>query len=379
MTDDKGRLISKTLASLIGAAADTAKDPFLADLFQNERTANITCFLIRLGYSPLEVGLLFAQPEVQEVLDMLYKDQYMRMDDAIHKVSGSYKSEDTDTLDTQPHMNEAKFSNEFLASRIGKTSGDGYSHDILQLFSTIADRADDVRSLNSAIRFDTTKGSIGATEGDIFSANTKVIKQLALFKPNPFSEMPPIFYGGPLVSGTAPSITGNREKDIRESFEKYMNSNLPLIESSYGGTVGSVKNIFKDMFMVSTPVFEYALEQLSQYTRNGMLRAETVNNARSALQKFLLTQTSVFGAEEGLTNEEKRQWYITRFPGVFSRFKQAGKYHGEFFNELTVDRDRSTGEPSIQFKNVGRLSYERRDNMMRDWVMMLENGDKEVS
>ena len=81
--DSVGRLISKNIASFLGAAADTAKDPILAYLYQSEDTASISCLLLSLGYSPYELGLLLAQPVVQKVLKEKQASPFEKLSDLI--------------------------------------------------------------------------------------------------------------------------------------------------------------------------------------------------------------------------------------------------------------------------------------------------------
>src|SRR5699024_10145678 len=61
MNDNK-EYISKNNAGYLNASVDNAKDPVLADINQNMFTADATMLLSRLGYNPIEVGLLMAQP-----------------------------------------------------------------------------------------------------------------------------------------------------------------------------------------------------------------------------------------------------------------------------------------------------------------------------
>lgn len=72
MNDDK-EYISKNNAGYLNASVDNAKDPVLADINQNMFTADATMLLSRLGYNPIEVGLLMAQPIVKDITQAFFK------------------------------------------------------------------------------------------------------------------------------------------------------------------------------------------------------------------------------------------------------------------------------------------------------------------
>ena len=371
MYDDKGRLISKNMASFLGAAADTAKDPILADLSQNSTTADISCLLIRLGYSPLELGLLLNQPVVREILEKKASSPYSRLSEVIGEVMDDLISKSKIDRDTLKQLEKRRFDNNALVEMIDNGDMDTEEQIAIGLmFNRIAKIADSLRTVTSAMRFDTTKGSIGATEGDVVGAEQKVENQKSVFTGDH-----PVFKGDYMVNGYG---TDGIPDDRTEAFLKLMGTPLPLIEASYYGTVGSVSTVFKDMFMSSIPLFKRITQIMASYTRNNALKADTINSVSKAFQYYMLTDTDTFGAEEGLTSEDKRWWYINKFPQEFSDFKNNRKYSGEFFDALSIGSDTRTGATVIQLKS-GRLSYERRDNMMRDWMMMLESEDKEVS
>lgn len=66
MNGDK-EFISKNNAGFLAASVDNVKDPVLAALNQNTFTADASTLLSRLGYNPIEIGLLMMQPIVQEI------------------------------------------------------------------------------------------------------------------------------------------------------------------------------------------------------------------------------------------------------------------------------------------------------------------------
>lgn len=61
MNRDK-EFISKNNAGFLAASVDNVKDPVLAGINQNTFTADASMLLSRLGYNPVEIGLLMAQP-----------------------------------------------------------------------------------------------------------------------------------------------------------------------------------------------------------------------------------------------------------------------------------------------------------------------------
>ena len=73
MNGDK-EFISKNNAGFLAASVDNVKDPVLAALNQNTFTADATMLLSRLGYNPIEIGLLMMQPIVQEITQTYFRE-----------------------------------------------------------------------------------------------------------------------------------------------------------------------------------------------------------------------------------------------------------------------------------------------------------------
>ena len=53
---------------------DNVKDPVLAGINQNTFTADASMLLSRLGYNPVEIGLLMAQPIIMDITQAYFRE-----------------------------------------------------------------------------------------------------------------------------------------------------------------------------------------------------------------------------------------------------------------------------------------------------------------
>ena len=92
MNRDK-EFISKNNAGFLAASVDNVKDPVLAALNQNTFTADASMLLSRLGYNPIEIGLLMMQPIVQEITQTYFREsrEGKGKDTIIDEVLDKYK------------------------------------------------------------------------------------------------------------------------------------------------------------------------------------------------------------------------------------------------------------------------------------------------
>jgi len=65
---------SLNIAECLAASVDAVKDPVLNYLNFNTVTANAAGLLARLGYTGMEIGLLFNQPIIKEACDAVFNN-----------------------------------------------------------------------------------------------------------------------------------------------------------------------------------------------------------------------------------------------------------------------------------------------------------------
>ena len=92
MNADK-EFISKNNAGFLAASVDNVKDPVLASINQNTLTADASMLLSRLGYNPIEIGLLMAQPIIMDITQTYFREsrEGKSKDSVIDEVLIEYK------------------------------------------------------------------------------------------------------------------------------------------------------------------------------------------------------------------------------------------------------------------------------------------------
>ena len=184
MNGDK-EFISKNNAGFLAASVDNVKDPVLAALNQNTFTADASMLLSRLGYNPIEIGLLMMQPIVQEITQTYFREsrEGKGKDTIIDEVLDKYKEKAALNNDlTYDNYKNNSFYIEELADSImlakeavtdrSQTSDfrkiEFYQKQVAvgYLFKRIMNSADALGQLVQATRSDTQGGAAGPTIAD---------------------------------------------------------------------------------------------------------------------------------------------------------------------------------------------------------------------
>ena len=186
MNVDK-EFISKNNAGFLAASVDNVKDPVLADINQNTFTADASMLLSRLGYNPIEIGLLMAQPIIVDITQTYFKEsrEGKDKDTILDEILNKYKEKASMMEEiTYDNYKENKFLIEDLANYIliekemsSLTSAhqttdynkvEFYKKQVAVgfLFKRIMNAANSLGQLVQATRADTANGATGPTIAD---------------------------------------------------------------------------------------------------------------------------------------------------------------------------------------------------------------------
>ena len=93
LMNDNKEYISRNNAGFLAASVDNVKDPVLASLNQNTFTADASMLLSRLGYNPIEIGLIMSQPIVMDITNTYFREsrEGKGKDTIIDEVIENYK------------------------------------------------------------------------------------------------------------------------------------------------------------------------------------------------------------------------------------------------------------------------------------------------
>lgn len=402
MNGDK-EFISKNNAGFLAASVDNVKDPVLAALNQNTFTADASMLLSRLGYNPIEIGLLMMQPIVQEITQTYFREgrEGKGKDTIIDEVLDKYKEKAALNNDlTYDNYKSNNFYIEELADNImlakeavtdrTQTSDfrkiEFYQKQVAvgYLFKRIMNSADALGQLVQATRSDTQGGAAGPTIAD---TELKMHKVKDLLREVVKNDKFPLKNAGVIFDGLL--FDNPSEEVIRE---RLLSSPLPFLQAFYTLGLQKTETMLGSYFPQFTQSFKEVIDALRNMTKTGKLNAKTMNSIYNDLLAYIMSKTEFFGSELNeqletgtedkiVTSAKKRTDFINGFPKYFKKIVSENEDIAdlEFIKRLKVIRaNDSNPVETVIFKNVGQLSPTLRERYMRDWASLLYMSNPEA-
>lgn len=365
----EGNFITRLVSGFLAAFVDNAKDPIAGDMNFNMITADIAFTLLRMGHSPVTTGLIISQPIVKEITEMVQNTR-RSMSDVINEVLAKYKNlAGGESVNTMDKINAHNFTDYELASNIAAANNPlGNSSNIEEaqffsnqlmvgyMFSKLSKLSTALGDLTQATRADTQNGAAGPS----IAANVVKIERVDDLLNNAEQE------GYPL--------TGIDFINFGMDEEAIVNSPTPILQAMFSYGIEATEDMFKPYVPYYNPFYNKAIALLKDKTKFSRLDEKTRNSIYNDLLTYYMSQYSQFGADDNMTAQEKRNYYINEFPKVFAEFKEA---HPElsklsFINRLkTIGNTRYKPAPSIVFTNVGKITPAQKEQYIRDWTTLL--------
>ena len=405
MNDDK-EFISKNNAGFLAASVDNVKDPVLADINQNTFTADAAMLLSRLGYNPIEIGLLMAQPIIVDITQTYFKEsrEGKDKDTILDEILNKYKEKASMMEEiTYDNYKENKFLIEDLANYIliekemsSLTSAhqttdynkvEFYKKQVAVgfLFKRIMNAANSLGQLVQATRADTNNGAAGPTIADTIIKVQKVKDFLDKAKND--DEFPLI--GADVLDDfiSVNEAIEDPEERIDEVRERLLKSKLPFLQAFYTLGIKQTEEMLKRYFPQYNQAFQDVIDSMRRMTKSERLDIKTMNNIYNDLLAYIMSKTDFFGAgdyqslsentqdsEIATTSANKRKDFINNFPSYFKKVVSENEDIAslEFIKRLKVIRANNNNPvETVVFKNVGQLSPILKERYMRDWTTLL--------
>lgn len=383
MNGDK-EFISKNNAGFLAASVDNVKDPILAALNQNTFTADASMLLSRLGYNPIEIGLLMMQPIVQEITQTYFrenrngKDKNTIIKEVLKKYRLKAALNDTLTYDNYKNNNfyiEELADNIMLAKEItddkvpiSEDKINFYKKQVAvgYLFERIMNSANALGQVVQATRSDTQGGAAGPTIADTELKMQKVgdlLDKISSDSKFPLKNADVIL---DYLSINNPNIDTLR-KDL-------LSSHLPFLQAFYTLGLQETEEMLAPYFPQYTTSFRKVIDTLRKMTKSERLNAKTMNSIYNDLLAYIMSKNEFFDVNN-------RKDFINNFPEDFKKVVANNKDIAdlEFINNLKVIRANDNNPiDTIVFKNVGQLTPTLRERYMRDWAYLLYMSNPEA-
>lgn len=400
MNGDK-EFISKNNAGFLAASVDNVKDPVLAALNQNTFTADASMLLSRLGYNPIEIGLLMMQPIVQEITQTYFREsrEGKSKDTIIDEVLDKYREKAALNNDlTYNNYKNNSFYIEELADNImlakeavtdrSQTSDfrkiEFYQKQVAvgYLFKRIMNSADALGQLVQATRSDTQGGAAGPTIADTELKMQKVKDLLGQIEND---DKFPLKNANVILDG----LLSDNPDTLRE---RLLSAPLPFLQAFYTLGLQKTEEMLGSYFPQYTESFRAVINDLRDMTKTGKLNVKTMNSIYNDLLAYIMSKNGFFGSELIVnpdsevgdiivTSSDKRKDFINNFPEYFKRVVTDNEDIAdlEFIKRLKVIRaNDSNPVDTVVFKNVGQLSPTLRERYMRDWASLLYMSNPEA-
>lgn len=379
--------VSKNCANFSAASVDNVKDPVLADLLQNTRTANIAGFMLRAGMSIQEIGLFFTQPIVRECIEKFgevkpLKKLIKSYVTKLRNLGGGVQLKEILKKDFTSEellgnillFNGAKWVGQEVAERgddplsMIESYNDVDIRDILAsniqsatLFMHIAKMSESMSALTQICRADSPNGAIARSIARMKNQTHKVDSYIRKSKKDDFP-----FVG---IEGIMRNNFINPEMSMDEMRTKLNGATMPMLQAFYSLGIDFGQKLDSKYFAQLNPYINELVEELFRNSPYDRIDDRTLEKFYSELVTFGLSKTTTFGNDENNTFDQKRDYYLYDFPREFIN-TITNTANKEIAN-LSVIRKMRVKDGKIIMDRSGRLTPAMREMLMRDFDSLL--------
>ena len=403
------KLISQNAAEFLAASVDNVKDPNLAKLLQKPNTAFLACYLLRLGFSIPQIGLIYKHPTVADIINSTNKISAKAVEAMvitpeeanIFNISDlqSYEVEPNkfDTLDyVQLQRDKFKYQEGIKAlnaaiqsireegitrdvvmaarERIGMSVDDYYDLEAYaglkfrtaQTITKMLQEAEIIKTLTQLSRADSPNGAVG-----IDMSSAIVQKQaLDIFNYNAKSNSNPFNNLDTLVSNS-PGLNIKSREELEDTF---MQQPLSMLQAFYNLGINSTFELLKPYFPTLNNIGMPEIKHIMGHANGHIVSTGVLDTYMKSATIYNMSKTSLFGDDTQHTAREKRTYYMYKFPAEFEKFK----LQNEEFSQLGVIKNLKVVAGNIILERAGRLTPDVRERFMRDFDSLLQSSDAEV-
>lgn len=375
------------IAECLAASVDAVKDPVLNFLNFNTVTADAGGLLARLGYTPMEIGLLFNQPIIKEVCEMVFNEN-ISAEEAINRLKSYYADKITQNSINRPDNNS--FSAETLATiiiqdRSRRENGEyelsdkmvNHQMQVLDLFTSILKSANEVSEFVNSTKF-TASNAVGSTFGDMYAQQMKVRKYIEGVngKGANISMQVSTSFETPIHIWNTEGM--NNEEYILKIIGQGLGNPFAYEQAMYDMNVRAV-NILNKYFPYNTKVYASARELARKLTRSQTLNADTINDIHTDMLSYLLAQREGPFDGEGLNDYgykdesgrvlTRKEYYTQVFPEKLAKLieEQPELKSLAIFQYMLSDTN-DEGVTTLKLQDVGGLDSKQKDAIRDSWT-----------
>ncbi len=345
----------KNVGQMLGAAADNGKDPNLADMSSTEKTAPIIGYMLRLGMSHLEAALVINQKHME---DSNYTSKSIEKNNYYWSKTLGKGALTTPVEVTTDMLIKSLISPFELTAEEDKAIA-GLCYRVLvqheaQEYLTQISRAD---SPNGAMQNSYAKARIQRYKVDLFNAKMGQ-------RDFPFVRIKEA------INNNAIDVTTS-EEEVREQLK---GQRMAFLHGMYSLGINSFNSLVNPYFFGAKQWFDDRivkpiLYNLSEYVarKSG---EKIVNGIYISYITYMLSDSSLFGNEEGSTMKQKRDYYLETFPSDYQQIIQENEDIRDLLSNVLQVKSFGSRKRVI-LQDVGSLSKGQKQDIQRRFDALL--------
>ena len=317
--------ISKACLEFYTASSFNGKDPNLAALKQDKKTANIMGTMLRAGLTIEEAGLFFAHPEIREYFRYCGDDP-KKWNDATNRLRNALAQSPYNKILTKQYLDTINLTSEMLlenaiknpqliASETEETLTQERKDDliikvkILHTFTRFVEVADVMKSVTTSTRADSPNGAIAITpeKAEIQRRNIDLIHIMAKEEDCPVK-------GLDNVIGNRVLSLGMTKDQMREAL---LNTQQPMLQGFYSLGIDLAQDLVGKYIMESSPRMKELTTFLHDNSSDAIAPEIILKNAYLDAFKYFLADTDMFAGPDRDQLEAKRKYYLEHNPQEF--------------------------------------------------------------
>ena len=389
--NEKGNYITRNISNFLAASVDNVKDPVLKDLMQDTITGDLSCFMLRAGVEPNEVGLFMNQPIVKKIIEALRENEFGDRKAIINSVIDSWAKQrqwKTSKEDAERYKNlysEDLFNAILFEKDMQKTFDENATKGekgwfnfqlyVGNAFKNMYATSNDLSELTAIMRADTSNGSAGPSNADTYNKINRILRFQERMQSDRFN-----LINADLISFSYP-------KEGEDIYDLCMNTTLPFLNAftiaGIGGTMVLMKKYFPHF---NSSIYNMLFDPefgLTTYLKEGRTNTKFINTVLNELLVYVMSKTQFFNsyidnAGNVHTGIENRKRFIIDFPNEFIKIVNENPDIAEnrFVSRIRLKYPKrgANGKlpiASLVFRNSGKLSTIQRDMYSRDWLSLL--------
>lgn len=389
--NEKGNYITRNISNFLAASVDNVKDPVLKDLMQDTITGDLSCFMLRAGVEPNEVGLFMNQPIVKKIIEALRENEFGDRKAIINSVIDSWAKQrqwKTSKEDAERYKNlysEDLFNAILFEKDMQRTFDENATKGekgwfnfqlyVGNAFKNMYATSNDLSELTAIMRADTSNGSAGPSNADTYNKINRILRFQERMQSDRFN-----LINADLISFSYP-------KEGEDIYDLCMNTTLPFLNAftiaGIGGTMVLMKKYFPHF---NSSIYNMLFDPefgLTTYLKEGRTNTKFINTVLNDLLVYVMSKTQFFNSYidnvgNVHTGIENRKRFIINFPNEFIKTVNENPDIAEnrFVSRIRLKYPKRgvNGKlpiASLVFRNSGKLSTIQRDMYSRDWLSLL--------